>query len=107
MLSTADDMSKWLKFNLNNYGEGTSENKQLYSSILSPDAHEELHTAQNIIPESNSDKLYRKPTCPVSYMTPNYGLGWRIGTYRGRLHVVIITLRPINKRLNQLQIDFF
>ena len=83
-MTTAEDMAKWLKFNLNNYNAESTPNKDLYSSIVSPEWHKELHSPQNIIPEDASDRLYKKPTCPVSYTTPNYGLGWKLGSYRGR-----------------------
>lgn len=76
--STASDMTKWLHAQVN--GGKSPEGVQ----VIPEEVLEQTHTAYNIIGETSSDKAFRKPESDVSFTFGNYGLGWRIGYYRGR-----------------------
>lgn len=77
ILSNALDMAEWIKFHLNS-GRDSNNNPVLDNDIL-----EDAHKAQNSISSSSTDKYYKKPIVPVTMSVSNYGLGWRLGHYRG------------------------
>lgn len=76
ILSTAEDMAKWLLFQLGEGPLGTGE-------VLSRTSLDETHRPVSVIPDSASSAQFRKPRCPVSYTFGEYALGWRRGYYRG------------------------
>ncbi|CAD5120231.1 DgyrCDS8803 [Dimorphilus gyrociliatus] len=74
IMSTANDMAKWLSYLLNpSRFPGAPFNKSLT----------ETFEESNVIKETSSSKLYRRPLSPVTYSFHEYGLGWRTGFYRG------------------------
>lgn len=74
--TTADDMSKWMNFNL---GNGSISN----GSVVIPEKYfTELHKGQTSTPFSKNN-LY-KPDYPISDMTLSYCLGWMSSVYRGK-----------------------
>ncbi|KAL4218011.1 hypothetical protein ACF0H5_022749 [Mactra antiquata] len=76
ILSNAVDMSKWMLFNLN-------QNKDSkYEKVLKSDTLADAHSLQNYISYSRAS-VYQKPTMPETLDDNNYGLGWRLGHYRG------------------------
>lgn len=67
--------------------------------VLAADILGDAHTAQNTIASSSAtDKYYTKPVMPVTLSTTNYGLGWRIGHYRGKA----LTIRPCRLNMSGL-----
>ena len=52
--------------------------------ILKASALDEAFKPQNSIPADSTDKFYTKPTTPVTMAIGNYGLGWKLGHYRGK-----------------------
>jgi CubicO group peptidase (beta-lactamase class C family) len=63
------DLSQWVRFQL---GDGTFEGKRLVSrkNLM------ETHTGQIVIPRTDEEQMFAE-----------YGMGWRISGYRGRLLV--------------------
>lgn len=79
VLSTADDMAKWMLFHLN--GGATSDGRQLIpKSVLSMS-----YTPQLRIASSTISKYYTRPMTPVTLSEDSYGMGWKTGYYRGNL----------------------
>nr|XP_022332950.1 uncharacterized protein LOC111130330 [Crassostrea virginica] len=77
VLSTADDMAKWMLFHLN--GGATSDGRQLIpKSVLSMS-----YTPQLRIASSTISKYYTRPMTPVTLSEDSYGMGWKTGYYRG------------------------
>ena len=72
---SANDMVKWMKFNLNS-GK-TEKGKQL----LDKERIAEMHTVTT--PINSKYNLFR-PEFPVDDVTIGYGHAWRIGEYRGK-----------------------
>jgi len=71
IISNVEDMSKWVKFNLNNGKLGEQQ-------LISPRSMGYLKIPQVVFP---SRRQYKE----LSYV--NYGLGWFIDSYRGFNHV--------------------
>ena len=51
--------------------------------ILAEESLDNVFKPQNSIPSPPSDKFWMKPEIPVSMSVTNYGMGWKIGHYRG------------------------
>lgn len=67
-----------MKFHLNEGRNGDN------TQVVDADLLAESHAPQNVIATSSStDKYFTKPVMPVTLSTTSYGLGWRIGHYRG------------------------
>lgn len=77
VISNAVDMANWMIFHLND-GRNKDNKRVLDSSIL-----DDAHTPQNSLSYSSIAKYYTRPTTPVTLSHTNYGLGWRLGHYRG------------------------
>lgn len=77
ILSNSVDMSKWMLFHLNR------KNSAHFDTVLKSDNLEEAHSSQNVVKPSSRCKYYSKPTTPVTLSEATYGMGWRIGHYRG------------------------
>lgn len=74
IMSTAKDMAKWLSYLLNpNDFSGAPLNESIAETMKKT----------NIIPDSPASEMYHKPYFNVSNTFNEYGLGWRIGFYRG------------------------
>ena len=58
------------------------KNKQ-GQQILEKENLDNVFKPQNSIPSPPSDKFWMKPEAPVSMSVTNYGMGWKIGHYRG------------------------
>ena len=52
--------------------------------IIEAEVVEDSRTPVTPIPISTFDNYWRKPYLPVTYDHHQYGLGWRIGSYRGQ-----------------------
>jgi len=80
-------MAKWIKFHLN---EGKSvDNDQ----VLDSDVLDDAHKPQNAITSSlSTEKYYTKPVMPETLSSTSYGLGWRLGHYRGTRYLYIFRL---------------
>ena len=78
MCSTAEDMSKWMTYNMQGHK---------YKDILRPDYWHDLR--EPVTSVANSSAMYvshiHRPAMPVSYVLDGYGLGWYTGHYRGSL----------------------
>lgn len=72
LCSTARDMIEWIKFNLEGNGNLTDRA-----------AAEEIQRGQVDAQRMFSGRI-KPPLAPVSYQFPTYGLGWFVGSYRGR-----------------------
>ncbi|XP_045182178.2 penicillin-binding protein 4-like [Mercenaria mercenaria] len=77
VLSNALDMANWMIFHLNN--GLNSKNVR----VLDPDILDDAHKAQNSISYASIGKYYTRPLTPVTLSHSNYGLGWKLGHYRG------------------------
>jgi CubicO group peptidase (beta-lactamase class C family) len=73
--SSVRDMAEWIRLQL---GEGVYAGERL----LSDSVVKEMHTPQTVVPRSNDEA----EMFPESHFAA-YGLGWRLGDYRGRLIV--------------------
>lgn len=82
VVSTANDMTKWLKFQL---ASGQAPNGQ---QLVPADLLAETHKAHNVIPVSATDRKWTKPNAPVTYSQNEYALGWRTGHYKGQCPVL-------------------
>ena len=78
-MSTATDMAKWVKFNLQ-MGK-TEAGDQLIDRKLM----EEMHwpTAGYDSPDVLADRFFTKPQYPVDEIQIGYGYGWALSVYRG------------------------
>ena len=79
IMSTANDMTKWLQLQLNK-GKDSCGKK-----IVEADVMEDTHSPVVPIKINSFDEYWRKPYLPVTYDHHQYGLGWRIGHYRGKI----------------------
>ncbi|XP_048733367.2 uncharacterized protein LOC125649702 [Ostrea edulis] len=77
VLSTADDMAKWMLFHLS--GGKTRNGKRLVSKR----ALSLTHTPQLRIASSTISKYYTRPLTPVTLSEDSYAMGWKTGYYRG------------------------
>ncbi|XP_048733368.2 D-alanyl-D-alanine-carboxypeptidase/endopeptidase AmpH-like [Ostrea edulis] len=77
ILSTADDMAKWMQFHLS--GGKTRKGKRL----LSKRALSMIHTPLIRIATSTTSKYYTRPLSPVTFSDDSYAMGWKTGYYRG------------------------
>ncbi|XP_025104899.1 uncharacterized protein LOC112570594 [Pomacea canaliculata] len=77
VFSSARDMSQWLLCLLN---DGTAADGR---RVLAQGLVDTLHKPQNTIPLSSYAKYYMKPVTPQTFSGDTYGLGWRLGYYRG------------------------
>lgn len=77
VLSTADDMAKWMLFHLN--GGKTKNGRQL----LPKSALSVSHSPQLRVSGSTISKYYSRPMTPVTLSEDSYGMGWKMGYYRG------------------------
>ena len=81
MMSTATDMAKWLRFNLQ---KGKTEaGDQLIEKKLIEDMH--WPTATYDSPMTLGYRFLTKPQYPVDEIQIGYGYGWGISVYRGKL----------------------
>ena len=78
ILSTADDMARYLAFQLR---EGKDKTGNV---VIDDDVIQETHDGVYVIPQTSSTKQYKRPQIPVTYDDGKYGLGWRDGYYRGK-----------------------
>ena len=51
--------------------------------IVTTDSLDNVFKPLNSIPSPPSDKFWMRPETPVSMSVTNYGMGWKIGHYRG------------------------
>ncbi len=75
ILSNSNDIAKWLHLHLNK-GINQDGNTVVKEAIL-----EETYQPVNTITGKNS---ISRPEMPVTYSHDTYGLGWKIGYYRGK-----------------------
>lgn len=74
IMSSANDMAKYITYLLNpNEFPEAPHNKSVYETMKK----------RNVIPDTKDSNLYRRPLSPVTNTFNEYGLGWRIGFYRG------------------------
>ncbi|XP_059148723.1 protein flp-like [Physella acuta] len=76
IMSSADDMAKWMNFHLNASQNGTGD------QVLKPELLDELHEGKFYVGDETSSDL-KYPQFPVATSDSVYGLGWRIGFFRG------------------------
>ncbi len=72
-------MAKWLHLQLNG-GKNQQGDQVIWNEVL-----QETHKARNLVKQTDSTKIYKRPIIPVTYDHSRYSLGWRIGYYRGML----------------------
>ncbi|KAL3887929.1 hypothetical protein ACJMK2_000314 [Sinanodonta woodiana] len=77
VLSNALDMAKWMMFHLSG-GRNTEGVWVLREGVLG-----ETHAKHQPIPTSTISSYLTRPVAPVTFSEDNYGLGWKIGYYRG------------------------
>ena len=75
VVSTADDMAKWMKFHISG-GKSSNGSQIVPEAALSRTKQPEIS-----YPEGSSVR----PNSPVEYTTPQYALAWFNGYYRGNL----------------------
>ena len=78
IVATSDDMAKWLLYHVNQ----TLQKDKKYIGI-DPKLIDETKTEQNKIPQKSKTNFDVPDLTKVSY-----GLGWYIGTYRGKHNVM-------------------
>ena len=74
VVTNAEDMANWMKLQVDG---GRLNGVQVIPESVVMDTH----TSFSLRPRD----IYTKPTFPVSYTTPGYGLGFEIGQYRGKM----------------------
>ena len=72
-------MAKWMMALLND-GKNSRGVRVLREGVV-----EEMFTAQNVYPPPSYAANYRRPVTPESFSGDTYGLGWKIGYYKGVL----------------------
>jgi CubicO group peptidase (beta-lactamase class C family) len=78
VVTTADDMAKWLMFHL-------SEGRTPDGGVLMPSKTlQELYVARTA-QQSPTTSKFSRPQLPVTLSYDVYGMGFRTGYYRGRL----------------------
>ncbi|KAK3097848.1 hypothetical protein FSP39_013798 [Pinctada imbricata] len=77
IVSTADDMAKWMMFNLN----GTYNQQGNY--VMKSSIVKDLHKPWNRIQSASVEDHFKKPKTDHSVFHSSYGLGWKSGSYRG------------------------
>ena len=88
IMSTATDMAKWIKFNLN-LGR-TESGKQLIDKKLMEDIH-------SLTTPIDSQGSMTKPDYPVSDIILGYGYGWFLSEYRGKQIGNINPFNPVEQ----------
>lgn len=83
MLSNAEDMAVWLKFLLHNWNISQPPVTDGAGFALWSQVIKDTWKPVQVISEDSFTAKYRKPNSPESYVFNEYGLGWRIGYYRG------------------------
>ncbi|XP_062608814.1 uncharacterized protein LOC134270598 [Saccostrea cucullata] len=77
VLSTSDDMAKWMLFHL---GSGETRNGK---RLLSKSKLTMMHSPQLRVASSSISKYYTRPLIPVTLTEDSYAMGWKTGYYRG------------------------
>ncbi|XP_045161602.2 penicillin-binding protein 4-like [Mercenaria mercenaria] len=77
ILSNADDMARWIRFNLRN---GSTEDGQ---QLLPDDLLQEAFKDQNMLPFGGAFVSQTTPRYPINDITKAYGYAWFTSTYRG------------------------
>ncbi|KAK7488400.1 hypothetical protein BaRGS_00020374 [Batillaria attramentaria] len=77
IFSTANDMTQWMRMLLNG-GKDTSGSRVLDQSVL-----DAVFKPSNALPPPSYAADYRRPTIPETFSSDTYGLGWRLGYYKG------------------------
>ena len=95
ILSTADDMAKWMNFHLSK-GKVDGQIPLIKESLL-----EECYKPQFSLPSGKPEwsGFVSKPAFPVTEHRASYGFGWYSGTYRGKVslgfqNIVSFPFRP-------------
>ena len=70
-------MAEWLHLQLNN-GTNDSGEQVIDDAVL-----KETHARSSFLPVYKNLEPFRQPNVPVTMDQNAYGLGWRLGTYRG------------------------
>ena len=78
VMSTAEDMAKWMKFHLN-LGK-TESGVQLLDQKLVKDMH-------HVTTAMGTGSSMMKPKFPVSDVLNGYGYGFFVSEYRGKTHL--------------------
>ena len=92
MMSTATDMAKWVKFNLQ---KGKTEaGDQLIDEKLISEMHWPSATYDS--PETLGDRFLTKPQYPVDEIQLGYGYGWGISLYRGMCFPIFCTYHVVS-----------
>ena len=74
VVSTADDMTNWLRFHLNG---GKNENG---SQVVDNEFLQRTYQSEQV---TIGDTLFLRPEIPVTDVRDTYGLAWWKGFYRG------------------------
>lgn len=77
IFSTANDMANWMRMLLNG-GLDTAGSRVLQQSVL-----DTVFKPCNTIPPASYAADYMRPTLPETFSADTYGLGWRLGYYKG------------------------
>ena len=71
-------MAKWMLLLLND-GKASSGGRVLREGVLG-----EVFKPSNVVPPASYAASYRRPVTPVTFSGDTYGLGWKMGYYRGK-----------------------
>ena len=82
ILSTADDMAKWLQFHLN---EGDINGQQLLPKEKLKETY--LPQMPSTAPLNKRDMV--KPTYPVTDISMSYNMGWETNVHRGKFCIPV------------------
>ena len=77
IISNAVDMERWMSFQL--AGGRSADGRQ----IVAPSYWHQLHSPQSAVDRPPGSMAIERPRFPVSDTVDVYGLGWRLGYYRG------------------------
>lgn len=79
IVSTGRDICKWIKFHLN---QGRNDQGR---QIIPVSYWTDMHSRHMIADRSRRPSHVEKPVFPVTNTVSAFGLGWRIGYYRGEI----------------------
>ena len=82
ILSTADDMAKWLQFHLN---EGEINGQQLLPKEKLKETY--LPQMPSTAPLNKRDMV--KPTYPITDVSMAYNMGWETNVHRGKFCITV------------------
>ena len=92
LCTTADDMVKWLQFHLAK-GQLSNGRHRMRQRLF-----DDMHSSQVHLSPENLPVV--QPYFPVTDLPTSYGLGWTLGSYRGKMPTLVCTVYFIIESLH-------